>query len=328
MSQGTPGRGLLIIVLIHKQFKPALPAGLRLTRGRSLPAIAGARAGVVVLVCAAALGLGGCGGQPLTSGQSVPTSEGSQPVSSGNGAQADTTKVCQEDVYKVPAAGGTYMVQNDEYDSSAPECVITDGHANFTVADSSIDEATDGAPGGYPSIYQGCHWGKCSSGGLTAMPIEVSNLTPGKVTTSWSTIQPGGGGNAYDVTYDIWFNRTPTTSGQPDCAELMVWLNHEGGVGPIGSQVARSVSIGGRSYNIWQGPQPWGDTVTYEMTTGMTSVSRLDLGTLAQNAVRHGFLSESCYLIDVEAGFELWRGGAGLATTSFSVSIARGQGAR
>jgi hypothetical protein len=277
---------------------------------------------VVIFGCVAALGLGGCGGQ------SVVSSEGGQPVSGGVGSQAGTTKICQEDVYKVPASNGTYIVQNNEFGSGAPECVTTDGNAEFTVANSSIEEAINGAPGGYASIYQGCHWGKCSSGGLTATPIEVSNLTPGKVTTSWSTIQPGGSGNAYDVTYDIWFNRTPTTSGQPDCTELMVWLNHEGGVGPIGSQVASSVSIGGRSYNIWRGPQPWGDTVTYEMTTGIASVSGLDVGTLAQNAVRHGYLSESCYLIDVEAGFELWRGGAGLATKSFSVSIARGPGAR
>ena len=34
-----------------------------------------------------------------------------------------------------------------------------------------------------------------------------------------------------------------------------------------------------------------------------------------------GYLSSSCYLIDVEAGFELWQGGAGLATNSFSVNV-------
>jgi Glycosyl hydrolase family 12 len=302
-------------VPIHKPFEPVRRPGSRLMRGRSFPTVVIVLA-VVVLCCAATLGLASCGGQPVAS------SEGGQPVSTGDVGPAGTTKICQEDIYKVPASSGTYIVQNNEFDSSAPECVTTNGNADFTVADSSIDEAINGAPGGYASIYQGCHWGKCSSGGLTAMPIEVSDLTPGKVTTSWSTAQPGGS-NAYDATYDIWFNRTPTTSGQPDCTELMVWLNHEGGVEPIGSQIASSVGIGGRSYNIWQGPQAWGDTVTYEMTSGITSVSGLDVGTLAQDAVRRGYLSESCYLIDVEAGFELWRGGAGLATTSFSVSIAR-----
>jgi hypothetical protein len=32
-------------------------------------------------------------------------------------------------------------------------------------------------------------------------------------------------------------------------------------------------------------------------------------------------MPSSCWLIDVEAGFELWQGGAGLATSSFSVNV-------
>lgn len=237
------------------------------------------------------------------------------------GAQAVTTTLCQERTARV--SGGTYIAQNNEFGSGAPECASTDGNADLTVASSSIDNATNGSPGAYPSIYQGCHWGNCSSGGLTSTPIEVSNLTRGKVTTSWSTIQPGGS-SAYDVAYDIWFNKTPATSGQPDCTELMVWLNHHGSVQPFGSQVASGVSVGGHSYNVWEGAQSWGDTVTYDMTAGATSVSGLDVGTLAQDAVSRGYLSRSCYLIDVEAGFELWQGGTGLKTSSFSVSVANG----
>src|SRR5579875_201923 len=232
-------------------------------------------------------------------------------------AHAATTTLCNSQTASV--AGGTYIVQNNEWGSSAPECITTDGNADFTVANSSISNSTSGAPGGYPSIYQGCHWGNCSSGGLTSTPIEVSDLTAGKVTTSWSTTQPGGS-NDYDVAYDIWFNKTPTTTGQPDCTELMVWLNHNGPVQPYGSTIASNVSVGGHTYNIWEGQQSWGDTITYDMTTGTTSVSNLDVGTLAQDAVSRGYLSSSCYLIDVEAGFELWQGGAGLATNSFSVT--------
>ena len=234
-------------------------------------------------------------------------------------AQAATTTLCQEET--APVSGGTYTVQNDEFGSGAPECVSTDGNAQFTVANSSIDNTTGGSPGAYTSIYQGCHWGNCSTGGLTSAPVQVADLTAGRVTTSWSTIQPGGSSD-YDVAYDIWFNQTPTTSGQPNCAELMVWLNHNGSVQPFGSQVASDVSLGGRSYNVWEGSQSFGDTVTYDMTTAATSVSGLDVGTLAQDAVSRGYISSSCYLIDVEAGFELWQGGAGLATGSFSVNVA------
>jgi cellulose 1,4-beta-cellobiosidase len=239
-------------------------------------------------------------------------------VAGSTGAQAATTSLCQEQTASV--SGGTYIVQNNEFDSSASECVTTDGNSDFTVANSSIANATNGEPGAYPSIYQGCHWGNCSSGGLTSSPIQVSSLTTGKVSTSWSTTQPGGSGNAYDVAYDIWVNQTPTTSGQPNGTEIMVWLNHNGSVQPFGSEVASNVSLGGHTYNIWYGTQSSWDTVTYDMTSGSTSVSNLDVGTLAQDSVSRGYTKSSWYLIDIEAGFELWQGGAGLATNSFSVS--------
>src|SRR5215472_8094657 len=113
-----------------------------------------------------------------------------------------------------PVAGGAYTVQNNEWGSSAPESITADGGADFTVAHSSISNATNGAPGGYPSIYAGCHWGNCTKGGLGAHPVQVTRLTtPGTVTTSWDTTQPGGSA-AYDVAYDVWFNHTPAASGQ------------------------------------------------------------------------------------------------------------------
>jgi cellulose 1,4-beta-cellobiosidase len=243
-------------------------------------------------------------------------------VSSGPGSRtlglAAATSLCQEQTAAV--AGGTYIVQNNEFDSGASECVSTDGGADFTVANSAIDNATNGSPGAYPSIYQGCHWGNCSSGGLSADPIQVSGLTTGKVTTSWSTTQPGGSSD-YDVAYDIWFNQTPTTSGQPNGTELMVWLNHNGSVQPIGTEVASNVTLGGHTYNIWEGAQSTWNTVTYEMTSPATSVSNLDVGTLAQDMVSRAYTSKNWYLIDVEAGFELWQGGAGLETNSFSVDV-------
>ena len=242
----------------------------------------------------------------------------------GPPSQAATTTLCGA-TQTASAGGGTYIVQNNEWGSSAPECISTDGGADFSVANSSIANSTSGAPGGYPSIYQGCHWGLCSSGGLTTTPIQASNLSAGKVTTSWSTTQPGGS-NDYDVAYDIWFNKTSTTTGQPNCMELMVWLNHNGPIQPFGSQMASNVSIGGHSYNVWEGAMSTWNVASYSMTSGTASVSNLDVGQLAQDAINRGYMPSSCWLIDVEAGFELWQGGAGLATSSFSVNVNGGGG--
>jgi hypothetical protein len=233
-------------------------------------------------------------------------------------SEAATTPLCKSQTQSIE--GSSYTVENNEWGSSAPECISTDGSAGFTVANSSIANSTYGAPGGYTAIYKGCHFGACTRG--SGFPIQVSDIHPGRVTTSWSTSQPGGSSD-YDVAYDIWFNQTPTTTGQPNGTELMIWLNHHGPVQPFGSKVASNVGIGGTSYDVWFGKQAW-NTVSYTMTSGTTSVSSLDLEPLIADAVSRGYISPSWYLIDVEAGFELWQGGTGLATKTFSVDVAGG----
>ena len=216
-------------------------------------------------------------------------------------------------------SGGAYTLQNNEWGSTAPECITTDGSASFTVATSSIANATSGAPGGYPSLDQGCRWGACTSG--SGFPIQVSGLLAGTVTMSWRTTQPGDS-NVYNVACDTWFNKTPTAQGHPNGAELMIWLNHSGPVHPAGHLITSNVSIGGRSYDVWGGRMSGWKAISYTMTTGTTSVSNLDLQPLVADAVSRGFIESSWYLIDVEAGFEIWQGGVGLATKSFSVSVA------
>jgi Glycosyl hydrolase family 12 len=232
-------------------------------------------------------------------------------------SEAATTRLCQSQT--APVDGGAYTVENNEWGSSAPECVTTDGAADFTVANSSMLNATDGAPGGYPAIYKGCHYGTCTHG--SGFPIKVSDIRRGTVTTSWSTAQPGGR-SVYNVAYDVWFDQTPNSS-QPNGTELMIWLNHRGHIQPYGSQVASNVSIGGRGYNVWFGKQAW-NTVSYTMTRGTTSVSVMGLRPLIEDAVRRGYINPSWYLVDVEAGFEVWQHGAGLATRRFSVHVAGG----
>jgi cellulose binding protein with CBM2 domain/glycosyl hydrolase family 12 len=232
-------------------------------------------------------------------------------------AQAATTSLCGT-TQTTPVSGGAYTVQNNEWNSSASECITTDGGADFSVANSAISNSTSGAPGGYPSIFKGCHWGNCTTG--SGLPIQVSTLlNPGTVTTSWNTTQTGQG--AYDVAYDIWYNHTPTTPGQPNAEEMMIWLNHNGPVQPAGSVIASNVSIGGHTYNIWRAQMSSWIDVSYVMTSPATSVSNLDIGLLATDSVQRGTLSTSDYLIDLEAGFELWQGGAGLATNSYAVSV-------
>ena len=243
--------------------------------------------------------------RPLSVAPSSPGASGSR---AGGAALCNTQRLAVD--------GGVYTVQNNEWGSGAPECLAVGGRGGFTVTRSAIANSASGAPGGYPSIYRGCHWGTCTP--HSGLPVPVSRLlSPRTVTTTWTTNQPGAG--AYDVAYDIWFNRSPSTSGQPDGAELMIWLNHHGPVQPFGSQVS-TAAIGGRSFHVWFGKQAW-NTISYSMAAGTTSVRDLDIGQFAADALRRGYIGKSWYLIDVEAGFELWQGGAGLATNSFAVNV-------
>ncbi len=214
-------------------------------------------------------------------------------------------------------AAGDYMIQANEWNSSAQQCITYTGGTAWNVSTANFNLATNGAPATYPSIYKGCHWGLCT--GNSGMPIQMSKL--GSATSSWSTTQPSSG--AYDVSYDIWFNSTPTTSGQPDGTEVMIWINSRGGVQPFGSQTG-SANIAGYNWNVWTGRQTSWNIISYVLNPGATSVSNLDLKAMFNDAVARGSINPNHYLIDVEAGFEIWQGGQGLGTNSFSVSASTG----
>jgi len=279
------------------------------------------RKALVVVAVLAVVVLGGVvmivGGM---TGSGHPASAVGAAAAGASGRQAGGAALCNSQ--RLAVDGGVYTVQNNEWGSGAVECLAAGLPGGFTVTRSAIANSTSGAPGGYPSIYRGCHWGACTP--RSGLPVPVSRLlSPGTVTTTWATAQPRTG--AYDVAYDIWFNRAPRTSGQPDGAELMIWLNHNGPVQPFGSQVS-TATIGGRPYDVWFGKQAW-NTITYSMVTGATSVRDLDIGQFAADALRRGYIQKSWYLTDVEAGFELWQGGAGLATDSFAVNVPGGSSA-
>lgn len=218
----------------------------------------------------------------------------------------------------IPLDGGVYNFQMNEFNSSTQECATTSG-IGFNITTANFSNATNGAPGAYTSLYRGCHWGTCTSS--NPFPIQESNIA--SAMTSVALTQPSGYNN--DAAYDIWFNQTSTTSGQPNGTEVMIWLNHQGSIQPFGSQTA-TATIDGAQYEVWTGNQSSWKIVSYVATSPVTSVSSLDLLPFFEDAVSRGSLEPSWWLIDVEFGFEIWTGGQGLAASNFSVSAAAGGG--
>jgi cellulose 1,4-beta-cellobiosidase len=215
-------------------------------------------------------------------------------------------------------AAGDYIIQANEWNSSLQQCITYTGGTAWSVTTANFNTATNGAPATYPSIFKGCHWGLCTSN--SGLPIQTSKLT--SATTSWSTTQIGSG--MYNVAYDLWFNSTATTSGQPDGTELMIWLNRRD-AWPFGSQTA-TASIAGFNWQVWTGQQSNWKVITYVLDPGATSFSNLNVLTLIKDAVSRGSVNSAHYLIDAEAGFEIWIGGQGLGVNSFSFSASAGSG--
>jgi len=207
---------------------------------------------------------------------------------------------------------GLYNFQMNENDSSLEECATMNG-AGFTITSANFANATNGPGAAYTSIYRGCHWGTCTIS--SPFPIEESSLA--SATTSLNLTQPPGYNN--DAAYDIWFNQTARTTGQPNGAEVMIWLNHQGGIQPFGARVA-TVTMNGAPYDVWTGNQTSWKIVSYVASTPTTAVKNLNLLPFFADAVSRGSLDPSWWLIDVESGFEIWTGGNGLAISGFSVN--------
>jgi len=240
--------------------------------------------------------------------------------SSGNTVTDCTPGPTQNGVTKVE--GDEYRVQTNEWNSSLQQCLTIDTSTGaWSVSTANFNQGGGGAPATYPSIYKGCHWGNCTTAN-SGLPIQVSQI--GSATSSWSTTQVSSG--AYDVAYDIWTNTTPTTTGQPNGTELMIWLNSRGGVQPFGSQTATGVNVAGHTWNVWQGNQTSWKIISYVLSPGATSISNLDIKALMDDASARGSLDESNYLLDSEAGFEIWQGGQGLASNSYTFNVTTGGG--
>ncbi|MFE0464199.1 cellulose binding domain-containing protein, partial [Kitasatospora sp. NPDC058965] len=238
-------------------------------------------------------------------------------VAAGPAAAAGTSVCTPQGT--LPVNNGEYTLQANEWNSSAPQCVTATGGTAWSVSTASFNLSTSGAPATYPSLYKGCHWGACTTG--SNLPIQVSNL--GSATSSWSTEQPSSG--AYDVAYDLWINSTPTTAGQPDGTEIMIWLNSRGGVQPFGGKTGTSTAAG-HSWDVWTGQQTSWKIISYVYQGGTTSLTGLDVAALIRDAVARGEVNPQHYLIDAEAGFEIWQGGQGLATDAFSFAATAGGG--
>ncbi|MDN3027997.1 cellulose binding domain-containing protein [Streptomyces sp. S.PB5] len=228
-------------------------------------------------------------------------------------AQADTT-ICEQ--YGSTVIQGRYVVQNNRWGTSATQCVTaTDTGFRLTQADGSVP--TNGAPKSYPSVFNGCHYTNCSPG--TNLPAQLSNISTAPSSISYSYVSNA----VYNASYDIWLDPTPRTDGV-NRTEIMIWFNRVGSIQPIGSQVG-TATVGGRTWQVWTGSNGSNDVISFVAPSAISNWS-FDVMDFVDQTVARGMAQNNWYLTSVQAGFEPWQNGAGLAVNSFSSAVNLGGG--
>jgi hypothetical protein len=233
-------------------------------------------------------------------------------VVSVGSASADT-QIC-DTFGSTTVAGGRYIVQNNNWGDSTTQCINVTS-AGFSITTASHDKAQNGPPGSYPSVYAGCHYSNCSPG--SSLPMQTTDSRFAGITSSVSMTYPGNN-SVYDAAYDLWFDPTPRTNGQNTGAELMIWLNHTGSVQPIGSRVA-TVNIAGSTWDVWFGNIGW-NVISYVRSSATNSIS-FTVDNFWSDVVNRGYGQRAWYMTSVQAGFEPWVNGTGLAVTNFSYAV-------
>jgi hypothetical protein len=215
---------------------------------------------------------------------------------------------------------GRYMVQNNLYNAGGGSQCVTAGwdmgaNAGFVVNPVNLNVPTGGAPGSYPSVVLGWHFGRFW--GSYSAARALSSIT--SIPSSWTfTVPPMG---RYNASYDAWLHPTNANPQNPGGGvELMIWLNQRDTT-PIGT-VGPTVMIGGAAWAVWYGPNAGGwTTVSYVRAGNTSSISNLDLLPFFRDAVDRGYVTASSFLLGVQAGFEIWEQSQTMTTNSYSVAI-------
>ncbi|ORV71053.1 hypothetical protein AWC07_05080 [Mycobacterium gastri] len=248
-------------------------------------------------------GTGGTGGTGTGTG-------GTGTGGTGTGGSTGGTLITSQ--YGTTTIQNAYVVQNNAWNNPGGQSINVTP-TGFSIATENGSAPTNGAPLGYPSIYDGWHYGTGSPG--TNLPIQLGQIQT--ATSSINYTYPSSG--IYDASYDIWLNPTPITTGVNQ-QEVMIWFNHQGPIQPVGSVVGNT-TIDGQNFQVWKGSNGQNNVVSYVATTPITSWNNFDVMGFIDNTQTLEPVTDSWYLTSIQAGFEPWSGSVGAGVDSFSALV-------
>ncbi|WP_112237892.1 glycoside hydrolase family 12 protein [Kribbella monticola] len=189
-------------------------------------------------------------------------------------------------------SNGGYTVRNDVWGGGAgPQTIWANSYSNF------------GVWANHPN-----------TGGVKAYPHSARNIgrsidSLGTLRSSFNVSPPSGG--AYTSAYDIWAGG--------NAYEIMLWMNKQGAVGPIGS-FQTSASVGGHSWNVYKGSN--GSNAVYSFVrTSNTNSGTVDIKAVMNWIKSRGWIGNAT-MNEVQFGFEITSssGGMNFTTNSYSVT--------
>jgi hypothetical protein len=216
-------------------------------------------------------------------------------------------------------------IQNNVFGSGGQYDVSYDG-PSFTITNFSGSAPTSGAPMGYPSLFIGSAGGDGQASNGSNLAKQVGALTDIPTAWRWS-----GTGTEFNVAYDVWFSPTAGDGGPGSRSFLMVWFHKTGNVFAEGEGEQHSggqATINGKSFSTYVSQQFEGrPIISYVATTAISEWSFdlndfiTDAKTRTSTAQATAVISDSLYLTNVFAGFEVWSGISNLKTDKFCIEV-------
>ncbi|MEU3173145.1 MULTISPECIES: hypothetical protein [unclassified Streptomyces] len=155
----------------------------------------------------------------------------------------------------------------------------------------------------------GTHWGVWAdppnTGGIKSYPNAKKVVgkpidSLGSLTSSYDVTVPSAG--AYNTSYDIWDTDHDY--------EIMLWVNHHGAVGPLGSPQG-TVSLGGHTWNVHKGDNGANQVFSFLRTSDSSSGTVDILPILDRIEDTKGWMGNET-IGDVQFGYEITSSSGGL----------------
>jgi hypothetical protein len=219
----------------------------------------------------------------------------------------------------------TINVQNNIFGSGG-QYEISYAGPSFTVTNFTGSAPTSGAPMGYPSLFIGSAGGDGQATNGSNLAKQVGSLTDVPTAWRWS-----GTGTEFNVAYDVWFSPMAGDGGPGNRSFLMVWFHKTGNVFAEGEGEQHSggqATINGKSFSTYVSQQFEGRPIISYVATTTISEWSFDLNdfitdakTRTSTAQATPVISDSLYLTNVFAGFEVWSGISNLKTDKFCIEV-------